>query len=342
MSTWLMDLLGRVWDDLYQTVAADWPYLLASILAAAALTVFLGPDRLQRILGQHRLASTVGAVLLAVLTPFCSCGTTAVVLGMVASRAPWAPIVAFMVASPLTSPGELVLSAGLFGWPFALVFFVGSIVLGLAAGAITALLERRTGWLVGQARMRVDGRPVGNTCSANAASRCREVPASATDHPSEGTSGTGTLVAAPGAPTRSRHPAKLAQFTSETVRIGRKVAGYFLAYTALGYLLIELVPTDKLIAALGGNGWWSVPLAAVVGLPVYLTTEASLPMVAALLHGGLGTGAAMAFLVTGAGTCVGAISGALLIARRRVVGLVVALLLAGGILLGWVTPVLVS
>jgi hypothetical protein len=65
-------------------------------------------------------------------------------------------------------------------------------------------------------------------------------------------------------------------------------------------------------------------------------------MVAALIHGGLGPGAAMAFLVTGAGTSVGAISGAFLIARRRVVALVVALLLAGGVLLGWVTPLFVG
>jgi uncharacterized membrane protein YraQ (UPF0718 family) len=38
---------------------------------------------------------------------------------MLAAEAPWAPIVAFMVASPLTSPSELLLSAGLFGWGFA-------------------------------------------------------------------------------------------------------------------------------------------------------------------------------------------------------------------------------
>jgi uncharacterized membrane protein YraQ (UPF0718 family) len=47
---------------------------------------------------------------------------------------PWAPIVAFMVASPLTSPEELLLSAGLFGWPFALTFLTGTIALGSAAG----------------------------------------------------------------------------------------------------------------------------------------------------------------------------------------------------------------
>jgi len=78
-----------------------------------------------------------------------------------------------------------------------------------------------------------------------------------------------------------------------------------------------------------------VPLAALLGVPVYLTSEASLPMVAALLNGGLGTGPAMAFLVSGAGTSIGAITGLLLIARRRVVALVVAVLISGAVALGW-------
>jgi uncharacterized membrane protein YraQ (UPF0718 family) len=69
---------------------------------------------------------------------------------------------------------------------------------------------------------------------------------------------------------------------------------------------------------------------------VYITSEASLPMVAALLHGGLGNGPAMAFLISGSGTSIGAITGLLLIARRRIVGLVVALLVTGAVILGWI------
>jgi uncharacterized membrane protein YraQ (UPF0718 family) len=45
---------------------------------------------------------------------------------MMASTIPWAPIIAFMVASPLTSPQELFYSAGLFGWDFAIAFFAAS------------------------------------------------------------------------------------------------------------------------------------------------------------------------------------------------------------------------
>ncbi len=118
---------------------------------------------------------------------------------------------------------------------------------------------------------------------------------------------------------------------------GRRLAWYFLGYSAIGYLLIELLPTGFLTSLLSGHSPASIALAAALGVPVYITTEASLPMVAALIHGGLGLGPAMAFLVTGAGTSIGAITGAFVIARARVIGLVVALLFAGALVLGGIT-----
>lgn len=92
--------------------------------------------------------------------------------------------------------------------------------------------------------------------------------------------------------------------------------------------------TVTLMSLRGGGHWWSVPLAAAVVIAVYITTEASLPMVAGLPHGGRGLGACMAFLVTAAGNFLGAISGALLIACRRVLASVVALPYIGGVAVG--------
>lgn len=312
--TWVADLLGRVASDVWSTMAADWPYLLLSILAAAAVPVYLGTDRLSRWLSQRRWLAIGAAVTLATLTPFCSCGTTAIVLGMLATRTPWAPIVAFMVASPLTSPEELLLSAGLFGWPFALIFFAGTIALGFAAGAVTDVLER-TGWLAGQARIRQPGCP-DEACQA----------------PSPGC-GSAAAASRTGIAARLR----LAALARELRTSGRRLAVYFIGYSAIGYLLIELLPTGLLTGLLSGHSPASIALAAAAGVPVYITTEASLPMVAALIHGGLGLGPAMAFLVTGAGTSIGAITGALIIARTRVITLVVALLFAGALILGGLT-----
>ena len=322
MVAWMTDLLGRVTGDVWSTMAADWPYLLLSIIAAATVHVFVGTARLSGWLSRRRWLAIGAAVLLATLTPFCSCGTTAIVLGMLATRTPWAPIVAFMVASPLTSPEELLLSAGLFGWPFALIFFTGTIALGFAAGGVTSLLER-TRWLCCQARMRRDECPHA-TCPAPGCAPAA-VPAAA-----GGSAGPGDST---GMAARLRLPELARQLRGP----GLRLALYFLGYTAIGYLLIELLPTGFLTSLLSGHSPASIAFAAVLGIPVYITTEASLPMVAALIHGGLGLGPAMAFLVTGAGTSIGAITGAFVIARTRVIALVVALLFTGALVLGGVT-----
>src|SRR5512138_464221 len=145
----LLKTLGQVWH----TLQTNWPFLVASAIIAAVLKLYLDQERVAAFLQRYRNAGVLIATGTAVTTPLCSCGTTAVILGMMAGSMPWAPIVAFMVSSPLTSPEELVFSAGLFGWAFAVAFYLSSILLGLIGGGAAYFLESR-GWLKDQARFK--------------------------------------------------------------------------------------------------------------------------------------------------------------------------------------------
>jgi uncharacterized membrane protein YraQ (UPF0718 family) len=270
----------------------------------------------------------VGAVALGALTPFCSCGTTAVVLGAMASSVPWAPIVAFMVSSPLTSPQEYVWSVGLFGPAFASTFFGAAIAVGLIGGGAAWYLERH-GLLAGQARLATptpDG-GCGTGCQTGAATPV--------------TTRVGTtrqladIDARPAAVVHVESPT-WRRFGIALAMNGLRLGVYFLGFAALGYLVIRILPTGLLTTWLGeGNPVWSVPLAALLGVPVYLNTDASLPLVASLLDGGMAPGTGIAFLITGAGTSVGAISGMLFIARWRIVALVIGTLLVTATIAGW-------
>ncbi|GAA3153086.1 uncharacterized membrane protein YraQ (UPF0718 family) [Kribbella aluminosa] len=333
-----LDLLGRVIGDVWTTFTNVWPFLAASIIVASVLVVYVGTDRLATWLRKSTPIAVVGAVALATLTPFCSCGTTAVVLGAMASHVPWAPVVAFMVSSPLTSPEELVLSTGLFGAPFALTFFVAAIALGLVAGVVTFLIER-TGWLAGQARMSSgqSDTACNSRCEAPSQEAGPEPSCCAVEAPA-GEAGPVQTLATPvrRAPALARY--KIDVLVREILITGRRLALFFFGFATLGYLLIEAIPTRWLTDYLGGDSVLAVPLAALIGIPVYLNTDGSLPLVATLMDGGMGAGPALAFLITGAGTSIGAISGMLLIARRRVVALVVGLLYLGAVTLGWLAP----
>ncbi len=108
----------------------------------------------------------------------------------------------------------------------------------------------------------------------------------------------------------------------------------FFSFAFLGYLINGLVPAEWISRLFGAGHAYSVPLAATLGLPFYINGEGSLPLVRAMLDSGMSQGAALAFLISGSGTSIGAIAGALSIARWRVIGIVVGTLWAGAILLG--------
>jgi hypothetical protein len=175
----ILALLTKTLLQVWVTFTHNWPFLIVSILIGVVLKLYLDQNKVGAFLLRHQQAGVVTATAAAVTTPLCSCGTTAVILGMLAGSMPWAPIIAFMVASPLTSPEELVYSAGLFGWPFAIAFFAASIVLGLLGGWVAGLLEKR-GWFRNQARYTSPAAVPACACESNLRTVSAPVPALAT------------------------------------------------------------------------------------------------------------------------------------------------------------------
>jgi len=332
----IISLLQYTFSKVVETFSHNWYLLLISILISAALKLYIDQDTIARFLRRNTKNSVLMSTGVAVATPFCSCGTTAVILGMMASTIPWAPIVAFMVASPLTSPEELFYSAGLFGWPFAIAFFVSSILLGLLGGAIASFAEAR-GWLVNQARMAapkapsfslgimggpaptdlpVLAQPVAESSQCSCSPSRVELP----------------VVAQPLEP--AKPAVTFRAFVQEMYNISKRLLPLFFGFTFVGYLLNGLIPGAWMMSLFGAGHVYSIPLAATLGLPFYINTEVSLPLIRAMLESGMSQGAALAFLITGAGTSIGAVGGALTIARWRVIAIVIGTLWIGSIVLG--------
>jgi uncharacterized protein len=363
----ILSLLQSTMLKVIETFAHNWWLLLISILISAALTLYVDQDAVARFLRRNTKNSVLISTGIAVATPFCSCGTTAVVLGMMASTIPWAPIIAFMVASPLTSPQELFYSAGLFGWNFAIAFFSASILLGLAGGIIASIAEGR-GWLVNQARMAPKpaspsprpvikpalvslpmlAQPVAETapcaCSSNSAMLALPIlaqPVTETASCACAASSVELPVISQTVATVNRASITFRVFIAEVLNVSKRLLPLFFGFTFIGYLINGMIPTAWITGLFGAGHAYSIPLAATLGLPFYINTEASLPLVSAMLQSGMSQGAALAFLITGAGTSIGALGGALAIARWRVIGIVVGTLWVGSILLGFAYDLLV-
>lgn len=304
----------QVWD----TFRAIWPYLLASVFISAAMRRYVSAERVNRWLQKYHRTSIMAATGVAISTPLCSCGGgIAVALSMIAVSVPWGPLVAFITASPLTSPDELFYSAGFFGWPFALTYLAAAASAGIAGGFLAHSLERK-GWLANQARSIPKSASTGCQPSCPDDTCC-----------SQG--------AAPLALSTSTVPTKQFQgmgYLTEIWLVGRRLLLTFVIASFLGYLLGNLIPARWISGLFGAGTGWSVPLGATLGLPFYLNISSSLPIARAFIAHGATPGAAMAFLLVGAGTSIGAVAGMLTIVRWRVAAIVTVTL--------WTTAVVVG
>ncbi len=106
---------------------------------------------------------------------------------------------------------------------------------------------------------------------------------------------------------------------------------------AIGAAIYEFVPEDQLTAFAGANIWWAVPLAAVIGIPLYIRLETMLPVGLALQSAGVALGPIFALMIGGAGASPPEVSMLTAIFKPRLlVAFVVTILtvaIAGGYIL---------
>ncbi len=136
---------------------------------------------------------------------------------------------------------------------------------------------------------------------------------------------------------------KVKEMLDVVVRIGLKqIVFYYAIFVGIGLLINRVVPSSIITGLFSGGSLYSVPLAAFIGLPLYINGESALPLIKSLMESGAGGGAMLAFLITGPGTSAGVIAGISTIMKRRAIVLYVAFLLVGGILLGYLYDFLLA
>ncbi|OGL25846.1 MAG: hypothetical protein A3G44_04800 [Candidatus Rokubacteria bacterium RIFCSPLOWO2_12_FULL_73_47] len=290
------------------------------------------------------LATAVGA-----FSPFCSCTVIPVVSGLLLAGVPLAPVMSFWIASPTMDPEIFVLTVATLGWPLALARLGATLALSLGAGALTLLLTR-AGVLGADVLRPSARRPAlvasGLTLLSVGALR----PAVAAAGIAGGSdAGGGCCAASAAAPAKG--PGLLAtvarrvewrkltrDMAVESVRLGRWLVLAFV----LEALILRYVPQAAIAQVLGGGNALAVPLAAAVGIPLYLNNVSALPIVSGLLTQGMQPGAAVAFLIAGPVTTVPAMSAVWGVVKPRVFALYFGLALAGAVVLGVLTNLILA
>jgi uncharacterized membrane protein YraQ (UPF0718 family) len=324
----MFDLLKETLLYAAGTLYHNAPILAFGILVAAIIKVYLDPVKLKQVLIKNAGVSIPSTVAFGAFTPFCACGTMAVIVSMLTTALPWGPIMAFLTSSPLMSPDEFILYSGIVSLKFAVALTAASIIIGLASGYMTHMLEKHTNFLKGQARF-TEEPSVSSCCSTSAT-------AEASCGCSEAAAQTASCCCTPERPQSLIERYKLKELFKVFYEVGvKQVLPYFTIFAAVGFMINKFVPATLIMRYLGSGNIFAVPMLAMIGLPLYVNGSSSIPVINALMAGGASSGALLAFMITGPGTSAGVLAGIATIMKKRAIALYAAYLLVFAIMLGY-------
>lgn len=244
------------------------PYFAIGVLIAGFLEVYAGGGVLRRKLLGRPAATILIAALLGAVIPICSCGVVPVVTGLIAGGVPLAPAIAFLVSAPMMNPATYAMTAGALGADVGTARLVCALALSIGAGLAVLALER-AGWI----RADRDVRPVRRIC--------------------------------PCAWDAGALPRGGRRFLIAWLRGGEILIG-FAKYLGIGIVLgagiAVLVRPEWIVRSLSGA--IGIPVAALVGVPLYICTCSEIPVALPLVAKGMSKAALVTFLLAGPGTSV--------------------------------------
>jgi len=253
-------------------------------------------ERMERVIGRsHPAVGALTALAFAFVTPFCSCSTIPIVVGMLNKKFRFGIVMTFLFASPVLDPTILTLMTAMLGWKAAAVYTAATAVLSVAIGfALEAL-----GFESAVKRVIVKGG------------------------------------AAPG----ERKLDVRAAWTG-TMQLMKTVYPYLLLGAAIGAVIHGAVPSEWVAAHLSGEQWWLVPLAAAVGIPLYIRLSSMIPISYMLMAKGMALAPVMALMISSAGASLPELAMLNAIFHRRLVVAFVASVMSmatlSGLLFYWV------
>lgn len=265
-------------------------FLLISYLIGVVLE-FLPPERIQRTLNASNGSSYLAAVGLGVLTPFCSCSTIPMLTGLLKARAGFGPTLTFLFTSPLLNPVILGLFAATFSTQVAITYAAIALSVALFAGWLLQTLGFEK-----QVRAEILNGSTAGGCSSNTG--CAENTSSCCTP----TETTGVQLCCGGSATVTVYPVNRwtriwwetwAQFVS---------VSYYVAFgIVIGSVTYGFMPSDLVAQYASTDNPQAIPVAAVIGVPLYISAEAMIPLSAALSEKGMALGAIMALIIGSAG-----------------------------------------
>lgn len=284
-------------------------------LLVGALQRHIPAERIQVMLSASKRRSYFLAAGLGAITPFCSCSTIPLLKGLIRARAGFGPMMVFLFTSPLLNPIIVVLLVVTFGVKLTVTYVMAALLVSLTAGwSLQALGFERY----------VRSQPEGGAAGCGSSVKgCGSVPAAAEHEtaasplpvsqarfsvqapqgllvPQFASDGATDWAAAP--PVQSSRPkGKYSGLWQESWSDFIGILPYLFIGVAIGSVIYGFMPTGLLGQYAGQDNPLAIPVAAVIGVPLYIRAEAVIPLAGALMAKGVGAGTVLALIIGSAG-----------------------------------------
>jgi len=231
------------------------------VFGVGVIRSYFTPERTRAILaGKSEAVGNGLAAALGIVTPFCSCSAIPLFIGFLTAGVPLGVTFSFLIAAPMVNEVALALLLGLFGWRVAALYLGTGLTIAIVAG-----------WIIGRLRMERHVEPW-----------VYQMHVTEADPANGAVSWEGRV-----------------RNGLEAVRdIVGKVWPYLLAGIAVGAAIHGWVPENFMASIMGKGAWWSVPLAVMIGVPMYSNAAGIIPVVHALLEKGAALGTVLAFMMS--------------------------------------------
>ncbi|ABV88740.1 permease [Shewanella pealeana] len=327
---------------------------LAISYIVGILQEYIPPEKIQSILSSKKGKGYIIAALLGAITPFCSCSTIPFLKGLLRAKAGFGPMMVFLFSSPLLNPIIIGLFIVTFGFKVALFYFAVAMVVSVTAGYVLEKLgfER---YVKPEAYEAADSASCGTSCGdsakveAKAETSCCTAPnkevapianTSCCSAPAEPVSCCGTATSTCGSTAVVKEDSRWMRVWRATWKDFKQVLPYLMLGILLGSFIYGFIPTD-LIAKYAGEGtWYAIPIAAVIGIPLYIRAEAVIPLSSALVAKGMALGSVMALIIGSAGASLTEVILLKSIFKNQMIAAFLAVILGMAITAGYLYTVL--
>jgi len=207
--------------------------------------------------GKHPLTGHVAAALFGIITPFCSCSAIPLFLGFIQARIPLGVTFSYLISAPMNNEIAIAMLFSLFGWKVTALYIGFGLLVAIVAGIIIGKLDLEDEVLIKPPPVKPP--------------HFEEAPIPVNE--------------------------RFKEAWDYTLDLLKKVGLYVLAGVGIGAFIHGYVPSDLIVKYAGGDAWYAVPLATILGVPMYSNAAGVMPLIEVLTQKGMLLGTALSFMM---------------------------------------------